>query len=199
MREYFTFLSQSRRQSAVECLWLLTALLAVIVTLVSCTPEVESANDETATRFQVYFNNDRLVVDPTDCGAVFAVNRTASRATAAASAALKSLFRGPSRQERSEGYHSPFSETTVGLLKRLHVEEGTAYVDLHDLRRALSGATSSCGSAEFRSQIERTLLQFPTIDRVIYAIDGDPRAFYDWMNEPCDPANENCNPAPFRR
>jgi hypothetical protein len=75
---------------------------------------------------------------------------------------------------------------------------GTAYVDLEDPRDLLAGATSSCGAAEFQSEISTTLRQFPTVERVIFAIEGDPRAFYNWMGEPCGSANDDCDPQPFR-
>jgi len=34
---------------------------------------------------------------------------------------------------------------------------------------------------------------------VIYAIDGEPRTFYEWMGERCDLTNDHCDAAPFRR
>ncbi len=105
---------------------------------------------------------------------------------------------GPSDGERAAGYRSPFSAATAGLLKRMRIEHGTAYVDLHDPRALLAGATSSCGAAEFQMQVERTLRQFPTVRRVILAIDGEPRAFYAWMGQDCDSSNDHCNAVPFR-
>jgi spore germination protein GerM len=172
--------------------------LVVLCSLASCSWGGDMAGDAAVIRFKVYFSNDRLMSDATDCLAVFGVDRSVPMTSSIATAALQSLFRGPSSQERAEGYRSFFSETTAGLLKRVRVEAKTAYVDLEDIRQALSGATSSCGSAEFHSQIERTLLQFPAIEQVIYAIKGDPRTFYEWMNEPCSRTNDDCNPAPFR-
>ncbi len=177
---------------------LLVALLAIVPSLTNCARVGDVAEDAVHGSFKVYFNNDRLAADPTDCSAVFPVNRFLPGTSTLAPSALRSLFRGPSSQERGEGYRSFFSESTAGLLRRLRVEAGTAYLDLYDMRQALSGASSSCGSAEFQSQIERTLLQFSTIERVRYAIDGDPRTFYEWVNEPCGRANDDCNPAPFR-
>ena len=73
----------------------------------------------------------------------------------------------------------------------------TAYVDLHDLRQIIPGATSSCGSAEFFAQVEATLKQFPTVDRVVLAIEGQPRLFYDWMELECDETNDYCDAAHF--
>ena len=115
-----------------------------------------------------------------------------------AAAALRQLFAGPSEAERAAGYRSPFSPATAELLRNVFVEDGTAYVDLNDPRALLPGATSSCGAAEFNTAIERTLLQFPTVSRVILAIEGDPKVFYDWMGQDCDRTNDQCDSAPFR-
>jgi spore germination protein GerM len=151
-----------------------------------------------ATTLRVYFNNERLAARPDDCAAVFEVRRTLPRTEAVATAALQQLFAGPTEAETAAGYRSPFSAATAGLLKRVHIEHGTAYVDLNDLRAQLGGATSSCGAAEFNTAVERTLRQFSTVRRVILAIDGEPRRFYEWMGQDCDLTNDRCDPAPFR-
>jgi spore germination protein GerM len=177
---------------------LLGGLLATVSSLASYAGEDDTASVSAVSSFKVYFNNDRLATDSSACSAVFAVDRTVPKTSAIAAAALRNLFRGPSSRERSEGYRSFFSASTAGLLRRVRIEAKTAYLDLNDMRHILSGATSSCGSAELQAQVERTLLQFPTVERVIYAIEGDPRTFYEWMNEPCSQANDNCDAAPFR-
>lgn len=150
------------------------------------------------TLLRVYFNNERLAASPTDCAVVFDVYRQVPRTEGVAAAALRELFAGPTESERAAGYRSPFSAATAGLLKRVFIVRGTAYVDLNDPRELLPGVTSSCGAAEFNTQIEHTLRQFPTVQRVIVAIDGDPRRFYDWMGQACDPSNDRCDAAPFR-
>lgn len=149
---------------------------------------------------RLYFPNERLNPDHSDCSAVFPLERQLAQAqrAAPAQAALRQLLAGPSADERAAGYHSLFSPASADLLKRLRTSGGTAYVDLVDFRARLPGSSSSCGAAEFRAQIERTLLQFKGISRVRYAIDGDPRRFHDWMGEPCGKANGYCSPAPFR-
>lgn len=175
-------------------------MLAAFITLVSaggCAETPVTASDRPATRFNVYFNNDSLTEGKTVCDAVFPLARSSPSTTLVANAALEALFLGPTPEERLRGYRSFFSERTAGLLKRLKIEAGTAYVDLQDRRRELAGATSSCGSAEFFSQILRTLGEFPSIDRVIFAIEGNPEVFYDWMELECDLSNDNCDPGPF--
>jgi hypothetical protein len=32
---------------------------------------------------------------------------------------------------------------------------------------------------------------------VIFAVEGQPGVFYDWMELECGPGNDNCDPAPF--
>jgi len=150
------------------------------------------------TVLRVYFNHVQNAGTDADCAIVFPLQRQVPRTEAVATAALNQLFAGPSETERAQGYRSPFSAATSGLLKRIRIEQGTAYVDLHDQRAQLGGATSSCGAAEFQTQVERTLRQFPTVRRVILAIDGDPRRFYGWMGQDCDLTNDQCDAAPFR-
>ncbi|MBS0402237.1 MAG: GerMN domain-containing protein [Proteobacteria bacterium] len=152
-----------------------------------------------ATVLRVYFNHQRLAAVADDCAIVFERLREVPKTEAVAAAALRQLFAGPTEAERAAGYRSPFSAATAGLLKRVFIEHGTAYVDLHDPRALLPGVTSSCGAAEFGTQIERTLRQFPTVRRVILAIDGDPRSFYDWMGQDCDLRNDHCDASPLRR
>ena len=149
------------------------------------------------TTLRVYSNHAQRAATESDCAIVFERTRQVPRTEGVAAAALRQLFAGPTEAELVSGYRSPFSAATAQLLRRVHIEHGTAYVDLNDLRAALAGATSSCGAAEFQTQVERTLRQFPTVRRVILAIDGEPRRFYEWMGQDCDLTNDRCDAAPF--
>jgi hypothetical protein len=146
---------------------------------------------------QLWFSNDRLNPDLTDCRAVFAVQRRVPTTRGLAAATLRALFAGPTPDEAAAGFRSVFSEASSDLLKSVHIHNRTAYVDLRDLSPVLSGATSSCGAAEFQAQVARSLKRFPNITRVIYAFDGKPQSFYGWMNESCGPQNGACDPRPF--
>jgi len=148
-------------------------------------------------RLQLWFSNDRLNPDAMDCRAVFPVERRVPMTRGVAAATLRALFAGSTPAEAAAGYRSVFSPASAGLLKGVHIRNGTAYVDLHDLSQGLSGATSSCGAAEFQAQVLRSLQSYPSIERVIYAFEGKPRSFYEWMNESCGPVNDNCDPRPF--
>jgi spore germination protein GerM len=165
---------------------------AALLSLLLFTLPVQAAS------VQVYFSPALAPQTPADCARVQPVRRELSSTPAVATAALHLLFAGPSDAERAAGLRSPFSPATAGLLKRLVIRRGTAYVDLHDLRSQLGSATSSCGALELRTQIDRTLRQFPTVQRVRLAVDGDPRALHEWLGEPCDATNAHCDPRPFR-
>lgn len=165
---------------------------ALLLTLLLCTLPAQAAS------VQVFFSPALVPQTPADCARVQAVRRELAATSAPATAALRQLFAGPNDEERAAGLRSPFSPATAGLLKRLVIRRGTAYVDLHDLRSALGSASASCGAAEFRAQIEGTLRQFPSVQRVWLAIDGDPRTLHDWLGESCDATSAQCDPRPFK-
>lgn len=181
---------------------LLPALINAILIALIALAGTMGCNDclawEQAMTLKIYFGKEEPGQIDQDCGRVFAVTRTVPKTSAVAKAALGELFRGPTPEEFSRGYRSWFSEETRSILRSIKVSQGTAYVDLHDIRILLPGATSSCGSAEFFAQVETTLKQFPTIKRVIFAIDGKTRTFYEWMQMRCEKNNNYCNDRLFR-
>lgn len=148
---------------------------------------------------QVYFHP----AGADDCAAVAPVTRRVPKTEAAAAAALAELLRGPTAQELAEGYTAHFSAATHAALSSLHVSDGTAYVNLQDIRSEIANASTSCGSAAFFAQVEATLMQFGTVERVYFAIEGQPGIFYEWMQiSSCDPAYESplppfCDPTPY--
>lgn len=153
--------------------------------------------DDGTISLNVYFGKEGLAQGDAACSQVAPVIRTVPKTQGVARAALQELFRGPTPEERRQGYYSWFSDSTRAILKGVRIANGTAYVDLHDLRQLIPGATTSCGSAEFFSQVEATLEQFPTVDRVILAIEGQPRLFYEWMEMECDERNDYCDDRHF--
>lgn len=177
-------------------------LCCCAVALVLAVPFAGHAAAATTT-LRVYFNHAQRAATEmrteADCAIVFERPRQVPKTEAVAAAALRQLFAGPSAAEAADGYRSPFSAASAGLLRRVRIEHGTAYVDLNDPRELLGGATSSCGAAEFQTQVERTLRQFPTVRRVILAIDGEPRRFYEWMGQDCDLSNDQCDAGPLRQ
>ncbi len=147
---------------------------------------------------KVYFNNINFNPNLEDCSKVYSLNRIIPKTVEVAKAALKELFKGPTEEEKSQGYTSWFSKETQDILKSVKVKNGTAYVDLKDLRQMIPNASTSCGSAEFFAEVETTLQQFPTVDKVIFAIDGKPATFYKWMQIGCYEENDFCDETPFK-
>ena len=115
-----------------------------------------------------------------NCARVFALGRKV-QAPAVLGGALKALLRGPTASERARGYGGWFSAKTAGMLRRVRVAHGVAYVDFRNFSRVIPSASSSCGSALLLAQLGRTATQFPTVRRAIYSFDGSRRAFYEWL------------------
>ncbi len=146
---------------------------------------------------KIYFGNTKL--NPgADCNQVFVVKRVIPETKAVAKAALGELFAGPTAKEKEEGYTSFFSSASRGILKKVTVDKEVAYVDLIDIRNLIPNASTSCGTAEFLAETTKTLTQFPTIKKVIFAINEDPKTFYDWIQIGCSPENNDCDPTPFK-
>lgn len=132
------------------------------------------------------------------CRAVYPVDRTIPKTLAVARATLNQLFAGPTPEEQAQGYLSVFSAKTESILKSVRILGGIAYVDLVDIREIIPNASTTCGSAQFFSEVETTLKQFSTVQKVIYAIEGQPATFYWWMQIGCDDSSGLCDETPFR-
>ena len=110
---------------------------------------------------------------------------------------LNTLFAGPTEEEQAEGYTSMFSEETADILISARVQEGTAYVNLEDIRDIIPSANASCASQNFIASVEETIKHDRTITDVIFAINGDPETFYEWMQIGCTEETNFCDPTPF--
>jgi spore germination protein GerM len=149
---------------------------------------------------KVYFANEKRNPNSDPCGLVFPVNRVIPKTSGVARAALEQLFTGPTPKEKAEGYYSWFSPATKSILKSVVVKNKTAYVNFKsNALEVLSGSiSSSCGSAQFLSEMEKTLLQFPTIKKVFFAIDGKPQDFYEYLQGECPEELKNCDGSNFK-
>ncbi len=116
----------------------------------------------------------------TRCDRVLPRPRTVAK-PAVLTGAMRALLAGPTAAERSAGYRGWFTARTRGMLRGARVAGGVAYVDFGDLRRIIPNASSSCGSATLLAQLDRTALQFPTVRRTVYSINGSRTAFYEWL------------------
>jgi hypothetical protein len=144
---------------------------AVTSALREADSRLESSSNDAAPRaqfsrpIQVFFGHHHESYK--DFAAVFPVIRLASQDTAE-KAALMKLIEGPTPEEQAAGYFSELRSTLSGSSDcrgedfSMTVNDGAATV-------RFCRAVSSAGvgqDARIRSQIEATLLQFPTIQRI---------------------------------
>jgi len=146
----------------------------------------------------VYFNNTNLNPNTADCNLVFPLPRSVSGVGSITELALQELFKGPTEAEKAAGYSSWFSSTTQDILLGFGLADGTAYVNLRDIRMLLPNISASCGSAEFLAEINSTLQQFPEIKKVVIALNGQPADFYEWIQVGCTAENNFCEAEPFK-
>ncbi len=84
-------------------------------------------------------------------------------------AAIAALLAGPLPSEEAEGLTTAINQGTE--LLDLHISDGVARVDFN--QRLQEGVAGSAWVGAIRQQIERTLLQFETVDEVIISIEGN--------------------------
>ncbi len=108
----------------------------------------------------VYFLRDEKVA---------VVRREVADDGAPAQAALQALLEGPNDEEAALGFETTIPDGTA--LNGVVIEDGTATVDLtssYDDGGGTSSITSRLASVVF------TLTQFPTVDGVLFELDGEP-------------------------
>ena len=171
-------------------------LVLLLLTIIAFVGPVLAQKSETMS-IKVYFHPDKLDPGSNDCQKVAPVNRTISKTTSVATAALQELLKGPTTEEAKEysGFGPP---ETNGILKSVRVKSGAAYVNFNKVvYEQMGSATSSCGGGFF-SMVEATLTQFPTIKRVYYAIEGNTNDFYEWVQVgECPHGKKHCAASNF--
>lgn len=159
----------------------------------------ESAAAATVPVF-VFLGNSILGRDG-DCSLTFPVPRRVAVPAGPVElteAAVEELLAGPTQEEVADGYTSWFSsETTAGGLISVRLVGDTAYVNLVDHAGRINNASTSCGAAGYVSQLEDTVRTASGATRVLFAFDGDPEAFWYWLQIACTPEKDFCDPAPF--
>ncbi len=145
----------------------------------------------------LYYSNPKLAGGgENDCAKVLPVGRKVSPHEKMPEVALSMLFWGPTEGERSQGFTSVFSEKTRGAVNIIEVIDGVAHVNLRkevkgkSIYEALNGANTSCGSMQFFAQVQKTAFHFPNIKRVVFSIEGDRKAFYEWMQRDVPTSDE---------
>lgn len=119
------------------------------------------------TTFSLYFPNVRNG-SLLDCTKVFPVERTVAQTSAVGRAAIGELLRGPTAEERADGFITQIPE--YAALNFLVIGDHSAKVDFTE---GLEPGGGSCRVLAIRSQIEGTLLQFETVETVVISVEGN--------------------------
>jgi hypothetical protein len=128
----------------------------------------------------VYLHKD-LSTQAGQCAVVYPVERLVPATSEASSmVVLQELFAGPTASEVTQGYVSPFSEATAGMVMGVRVEGRTAYVDVADVLPAML-TENGCTQQAFLAEVEATLKGVLPVEWVVYSIEGDLQAFCQWM------------------
>jgi len=116
---------------------------------------------------KAYFNNSKM--DPeASCNTVFPVDKIIFKTSAPARAALEELLKGPTKQEKAEGF---FTSINPGVkIEKLTIENNTARVEFDEQLEFQVGG--SCRVSAIRAQIVETLKQFSTVKDVVISING---------------------------
>lgn len=103
-----------------------------------------------------------------DCSVVSEVTRYVPKTQGVGRAAIEALLGGPTTSEDAVGYTTTIPQHVE--LENLTISNGVATAEFSG--RLEEGVGGSCRVTAIRSQIERTLKQFSTVQTVVISIDG---------------------------
>ncbi|MFA7295087.1 MAG: GerMN domain-containing protein [Candidatus Paceibacterota bacterium] len=125
-------------------------------------------NEQDYLTINVYFGNSLKDPEAMDCSLVFPVERKIKKTEAVGRAALEELLKGPTAEEKNEGYFSSINEGVK--INSLVIENGVAKADFDEKLEYQVGG--SCRVLAIASQIRQTLKQFSSVNNVIISING---------------------------
>lgn len=131
----------------------------------------EAASPSTeATTFSVFYHRDEELV---------AVDRAVAPTSGVLRAALDALVAGPTAAEAEDGIVSLFSADTEGVIAGVDLgEDGTAVVDFAE---PVGNASTSAGGGGFLAELNTTIFQFETVERIEYRLQGSCEGFWTWL------------------
>lgn len=152
-------------------IFIIVLVIAIFIGIVSYLvfPETEEeAEIETKTEVSLFFSNSQKNPDAIDCSKVYPVIRKLEDDTFLSYSTLEKLLKGPNNEEKKEGY---FTNINQGVeINSLDIENGIASVDFSS--RIEENIGGSCLVLAIRSQIEKTLEQFESVNKVIISVEG---------------------------
>lgn len=149
----------------------ITAGIGIVVVLSTCATlsvsAVPQAKVAAGKEVKVYFYHD-----PGEYIDLAPVKRSVN-ASAPARPAIEALLKGPTAAESRKGFQSLASarDFRIGSLK---ISNGTARINFISTRR-WAGWAGDLAPIRFKTAIELTLKQFPSVQRVIVSLNGDEK------------------------
>jgi hypothetical protein len=123
---------------------------------------------EAARAITVYFTNNMLNPQAIDCSVVFPVYRTIPDTSGIARLALEELFEGPTAEEQQYGFSTSIPPGVK--INYLSLTAGTLRADFS--KELEAGVAGSCYVLSLRSQLTKTLEQFPSVMHATLSIEG---------------------------
>ena len=133
-------------------------------------PEVPAFDSESITSVKVFFSNSEQDPNTEKCEQVYAAEREIEPTLAVAKEALDQLLMGVNELEEEQKYFTNIN--SAARVVSVAVEDGVATVMF--TKEFESGLAGSCRVTAVRSQVEQTLLQFPTVKSVVIKVEGVP-------------------------
>jgi len=146
---------------------IVVGLLVVVFTAEQAASATPQQNSPASMKVKVYFYHD-----PGEYIDLSPVTRLVS-ATAPARASIDALLKGPTAQERQQGFDSLASASDFKI-GSLSITAGTAKINLVS-RRSWHGWPGDTAPIRFKTAVELTLKQFPTVQKVIVSLNGDTK------------------------
>ena len=147
------------------------AIIGLFVVIFVCTNVRVSAapQGKVAARkeVKVYFYHD-----PGEYIDLAPVTRSVN-ANAPARPAIEALLKGPTAAERRRGF-GPLASASEFRIGSLKISGGTARINFVSTRR-WAGWPGDLAPVRFKTAVELTLKQFPTVQRVIVSLNGDEK------------------------
>jgi len=119
---------------------------------------------------KIFLSDSRFVNEPYfDCGKTIAVERKVEKSSAVAQKSIEALLRGATQEEINQGFVSSINPGS--RLNKITIENDVAKVDFD--KQFQMGVGGSCRVLAIKEQINKTLLQFPNVKKVIISVDGE--------------------------
>jgi len=119
---------------------------------------------------KAFFGNTERDAQTLYCDVSYPVARRIAVSEDVLEASLRELLKGPALQEQQQHF---FTSLPAGVEVR-SIEDDDGQVRVTFNRALLDGVAGSCRVQAIRSQIERTLKQFPFVTEVTIAVEGMP-------------------------